>query len=87
MELVENKVRIKSLKRANYISIISYMKRNFIYLDLPTQIKIGKLAKKICQEKEFPVKSIAHLRFGSINQYPFFVLEIAFRQMNIKPGT
>jgi hypothetical protein len=82
MELVKRDTKFKSVKKYDYTSVIGYLKRNRIYMDIKTQVRFGKIARRICEEKVFPIKQTSNKRFGQVNTYPYFILEIAYNQIN-----
>jgi len=76
-ELVEE---IANQSNSNYISVVEYLNKINLALPLRFTQQIGKIASKICREKDIKKDFVFDDDYGRVGTYPEYVLKNA---MNI----
>ena len=64
--------------RNSYLSVLGYMKYNGMEdMNVDTN-RLGRLASKMCRERNIEPAKIKDNRFGFVNGYPYEILEEVF---------
>ena len=71
-------IRQRTITDLHKSTIVAYVSRNNIKLDVKRYVAMGRKASSICKKRNIPVTKINDIRWGNVNVFPDEVLDEVF---------